>query len=356
MPKYNSAARDDKHPIYVVITREKFPRIQMLRKNQLDPNLHDIYGPFQSTRIVRQLLTDLRRIIPYCTSKGDKGRACFYTNIHLCNPCPRFINSLDDRELVDKLTKDYNRNISLLKRLLDGKSQVVMKELKMIMKNYAQKHEFESAAKIRDSIASLENLLNKPMDSIDFINNPNLAHDLQVQGMKELVNILTPVHPVNVNSDLSRIEAYDISTYGGKNTSGSMVVLIEGEPANSEYRRFKISIKNRHADLPSMAEMLSRRFKHPEWEFPQLVIIDGGRTQLDAVKTALKDVFWQIPFVGLAKKFETIVVPQADGSYREVNASRHSQALKLMQLIRDEAHRFAGRYQRLLHSKSLLKR
>lgn len=354
LPKYNTLSRDDKHPIYIVITKETFPRIKTLRKNQLNPDKHHIYGPFQSTRIIKQLLTQIRKIIPYCTTTTDKGTSCFYTNLGLCNPCPRHINKIDNLPIKSKLTSTYKHNLNLIKRLLDGKSKTVASELQKMMRSEANSQNFENAAKLRDSIQTLNQMLTQPLDSQNFINNPHLAHEIKMLGLAELNEVLSPLHQVNLPTELSRIEAYDISTYGGKHTTGSQVVLIDGEPANSEYRKYRISSANQHADLPAMSEMLKRRFNHPEWQFPHLVIIDGGKTQLDAVKLAIKNLFWQIPFIGLAKKFETIIIPQTDGSYRELNLSRHSHALRLIQLIRDEAHRFAGKYQRHLHSKSLL--
>ncbi len=356
LPKYNSEAKDDKHPLYIVITKETFPRIKTLRKNQLNPKLHTIFGPFQSANSVRYVLNAVREIVPYCTSKGNNGRPCFHSNIGLCYPCPRYISSLPLEDQAP-LTKQYRNQISLLKRLLSNQSNYVITKLRVLMQHYSNLKQFEQAALYRDATEQLEQLL-QPLTPIEtFINNPTLAHQIRTQAVGDLETILNQAQITPQVSNLARIEAYDISTTMGTNTTGSMVVFYDGEPAKQDYRKFKISPIAKHADLPAMGEMLRRRLTHAEWPLPDLIIIDGGPTQVTVALTMLKEANLTLPIIGLAKRYETLIIPidvQADKPlFRSLNLSRRAPALQLIQHIRDEAHRFAGNYHRHLKSKSV---
>ncbi len=357
LPKYNSEARDDKHPLYIIITKETFPRLKTLRKNQLDPKKHTVFGPFQSANSVRYVLRAIREIIPYCTSNHDNGRPCFYSNIGLCSPCPRHITNQAE-PLYSQLAKQYQNQINLIKKLLKGQSSYVITKLRVLMNQSSDDFQYEHAAHYRDAIIQLEQLL-QPVNPVEtFINNPTLAHDIRAQASDDLLQILNKYEIYLPLKSLQRLEAYDISTTMGTNTTGSMVVFYNGEPTNQYYRKFKISQDHQHADLPAMHEMLSRRFKHPEWDFPDLILIDGGTTQVTVVIEAMKQLSLNIPIIGLAKRIETIIIPTDINTpkitFRSLNLPRNTPALQLIQHIRDEAHRFAGNYHRHLKAASFI--
>lgn len=156
-----------------------------------------------------------------------------------------------------------------------------------------------------------------------------------------------------------RIECFDISTIQGSNSVGSMVVFKSGRPAKSDYRKFKVNYNDRINDFAMMQEVISRRFGHCNDKFdpsfsaePNLVIVDGGKPQLTAALGAMRELgFDYIPLVGLAKREEEVFVP---GKSEPIRLDRGSDALKLMQRIRDEAHRFAVTYHRKLRGKAMV--
>jgi len=362
-PKYNTDLKDDKHPIYICVTKETYPRLRLLRKNQLDDSQYESYGPYSSARVSRELLRTLRRVIPFCTSKSDNGRPCFYSTIELCDPCPRYIANLPKGEQTT-LKRRYLAQIRMIKDLLGGKPERVRAALKKEMKHAADQEQFELAARYRNAIEQLQRLLQPREHVREYINNPELAHELKLQGIDQLRQLLEQKWEEQL-PELDRIEAYDNATLMGEQTTGSMVVLVDGEPAPSEYRRFKISKQHKHSDVHSMEEMLNRRFsiRNQAWDRPELVVVDGGITQVKAAYKALQKQAVDIPVIGLAKRFETLIVPEISvdawegGSlpYKSINLPPHSPALQTVQHIRDEAHRFARKYHHYLRSKQVMR-
>jgi excinuclease ABC subunit C len=167
--------------------------------------------------------------------------------------------------------------------------------------------------------------------------------------MQELRQILN-THGMSLKS-LSRIECFDISNLQGTNATGSMVVFIDGEKEGSQYRKFKIKKNGKPNDYAMMAEVLNRRFKHTEWDFPNLIVVDGGKGQVSATLEVLKSSGLSIPLIGLAKREETIVIPNFSiSSFEEVLLPKNSPSLHLIMRIRDEAHRFAITYHKRLRS------
>ena len=164
----------------------------------------------------------------------------------------------------------------------------------------------------------------------------------EVKSLLSAINFQFPI------SDLGRIEYFDIAHLAGSFPTASMVVAIDGTPDSKYYRHFKINQKKSNSDVDSMREVITRRLNHlDDWGRPDLIVIDGGKPQLSAVHDLLEEA--SIPFIGLAKQFETIVIRKKDGEFIEIKA--RGGALNLLQRIRDEAHRFARR----LHHKQLKK-
>jgi excinuclease ABC subunit C len=213
---------------------------------------------------------------------------------------------------------DYRKNIRLVRDFFEGKKARVLSSLSKELKASAKKLEFERAAKVRDQIYALNHL-------------------------KEMF-IISRDNPTTV---FSRIEGYDISNISGVYAVGSMVVFIDGISEKSEYRKFKIKWVKGANDTAMMKEILIRRFRN-DWPHPDLILVDGGRGQVNAATDVLKNLKLNIPVIGLAKgpdrkKDEVItnqVLPRKD--------------IVIFKQVRDEAHRFAKGYYEKLHRRSSL--
>lgn len=289
-PKYNVKDRDDRSFIYVVIPKRPFPAPLLIRGQELrrfPAAGYRIFGPYQSYRLLQTALRLLRRIFPYGTCQPHSGHPCFDYQIGLCpGAC------------VDAISeKDYAANISDLCALLAGKRQLLLKRL-------AKAHPEKARA---------------------------LAHLQEVALLEKEEEVSLP--------RLGRLEGYDISHLAGKEPYGSMVVFEEGRPAKDQYRLFKIKGGVGGDDERSLAEMLERRFAHPEWAAPDLIMIDGGRPQIDFVGRLFGRLDISVPFLGISKYGgDRLVYP--------VGASRSFKALAenlkpVLLRLRDEAHRFA---------------
>jgi excinuclease ABC subunit C len=182
--------------------------------------------------------------------------------------------------------------------------------------------------------------------------NPYLVDDIYEMALKELVDVL----PI-LDSLPARIECFDVGNISGKDAAVSMVVALNGRLEKREYKKFKIKLKDTPDDFFMLREALTRRFLHEtregllHWGLPDLLVIDGGKGQVGVAIDVLKQLGLDIPVCGLAKKEETIVYLNSD--YSELQLSRSSEGLKLLQRMRDEAHRFARIYHHLLRSRDL---
>jgi excinuclease ABC subunit C len=353
LPKYNVISRDDKSPLYIVITtRELLPRILWMRRTSLEAYSDaTIFGPFQSARTVRSLLHDVRRVIPYCTQKTRSGKPCFYTHLGLCEPCPSLLSKMEDSSKRKKLLSLYRSNIRKIVAILSGKSLGLLRALEKDMKIYAQSQQYELAQKRKEQIAALHGLLERHFDPHVYMQNEAFARDIRKEEAESLRRVLREVYPHI--PPIHRIECIDISNTLGKNATGSLVVLLDGQPATSEYRRFKIRTKDAPNDFAMVSEVLKRRLAHEEWDLPQLLVIDGGKGQVHAAKKVLEEHGVTVALIGLAKRFEEIVVPVGDG-WRIIKLPVSHIGLHMLERIRDESHRFALRYHRLLRSRAFL--
>lgn len=319
LPKFNIRLTDDKDYLYIKITKEIFPKIVTARKHDLDYSLK-YFGPFPSSRTVRETLKALRKVFPWCS--GGK-RACFYYHLGLCpGACIGEITQKDYRKIIDRFI-----------RFLEGKKEELTKELTLEMNQFAKKEQFEDASKIKKILAGIVYLTQTQRTSL-YLENPNLLEEEKRLALQELKKILS------LSKIPERIEGYDISNIQGKEATGSMVVLTNGEIDKSQYRKFKISISGRPNDVAMMKEMISRRLQHAEWLMPDLIIVDGGRGQARSINL-------KMPVFGLAKRMEWLYSPKD----QIIKLPKTSPALKLLQKLRDEAHRFAISYHRKLHDK-----
>ena len=313
-PKYNVLWRDDKNYFYVAITKESFPRVFITHQLKIkNCKLKiDFIGPFIEGTSLKRALTYLRRTFPYYTSKSHPKGSCLWCHLKLC-PGP------------DPVKPEYQKNIKSLVFVLKGNSRKVLNDLERRMKKSSLLQEYEKAAKIRDKITSLERVINPQ----------------QIPG---------------------RAEAYDVSNIQGEEAAGSMVTFINGRPAKNFYRKFKIKIAGKPNDVAMIKEILSRRLKHAEWPYPDLILIDGGKAQLNAALRAINLAkpsyrlglakFGNIRIMSIAKKKNELFI---EGRKKPVLLKTLPREMfNLILQLRDEAHRFAISYHRKLRKKRLL--
>ncbi len=368
-PKYNVMWRDDKNYFYVAVTQEKFPTVFITHQpakifakqkfRRAGPKI-DYIGPFVEGNALKQTLNVLRRIFPYRTCKPYSGRPCLWYQLGRC-PGPCLLNSKLTKELpgLEKtIKKESQRNAKNLKKVLEGGKNQVLKALKEEMKTASKIRNFEKAAKIRDQIRSLERILEhskifdwpgnidarkrrSPFSGVNFNwkeTEKNLRKVLNVKDLKRVKQI-------------KRIEAYDVSNIQGQNATGSMVTFIKGVADKNFYRRFKIRIEGKPNDTAMIKEILTRRFRHHEWGRPDLILIDGGKAQLNAAVSSIKQqaTSIKIPVVALAKRKNELYMEGRPKPVLLENLSRD--IFNLILQLRDEAHRFAVSYHRKLREK-----
>lgn len=343
-PKYNSASKDDKHPLYIKITKEKYPRIITARKIEEKDSLA-FFGPFPSSGNVYSVLKMLRRIFPFSDHKVGK-RPCLYSHIGLCNPCPNEIEKEKNEEIKKSLRGRYLRNIRMVKKVLSRRIDTVKRELEKNMRTLSEREKFEEALVLREQLERLDYITQPIIPAEYFLENPNLTEDLRKQELNNLKIILKNCKLKIVN--LHRIECYDVAHLAGSSPAASMVTFINGELDKSYYRHFRIRKHNERDDLKSLREVARRRTKYfASWGKPNLIVVDGGKTQVNVFNSIFEKHY--IPVIGIAKRFETLIFPKG-AEFR----LKRSPALNLIQRMRDEAHRFARRYHHKLIRKVLL--
>jgi len=356
-PRYNILLKDDKSFLYIVLRNDavkvgdsliNFPIVFSARKTDLQSK--DIYfGPYPRAEVAKYVLRTLRKIIPFrdCTKTKFRnyqklGQPCLYGHIGLCQaPCNGKISKTE-----------YLRDISKVKRFLDGKFKKIIDDVVFEMKTASKNEEFEKAAKLRDIIKKFEYLTINTSKIDSFVENPLLIEDIISKSLDNLLKYFP-----NLKEYPERIECYDISNLSGKEATASMTVALNGRLTNREYRRFKIKFKDTPDDYSMMKEVLKRRFKRSliddSWKLPNLIVLDGGKGQLSAGQEVLKEMGVDVAMISLAKREEILIY--MDGSdFVEVKLDRTDESLKLIQRLRDEAHRFAKKYHHQLRVKKLL--
>ena len=322
-PKYNVLWRDDKNYFYVVITKEDLPRVLIIHQKKENA---EYIGPFIEGISLKRTLTYLRRAFPYYTSKSHPKGSCLWCSLKLC-PGPNPVKS------------EYQKNIKNLISILKGNSKKVLKDLKREMQKFSAYQEYEKAAKIRDKITSLERVIFHAR-----VFEPQIEI-VEARPQQILKGIL------NVKKEIKRIEAYDVSNIQGQTAAGSMVTFIEGKPDKNLYRKFRMKIQGKPNDTAMIKETLSRRMKHPEWGKPDLILIDGGKAQLNAAKSALKS---RIPAIAIAKRKNELFI---EGRKKPILLkSLPREVFSLILHLRDEAHRFAISYHHRLRKRGLLEK
>lgn len=333
-PKYNSIWKDDKSPLYIMIsTTEEYPKITITRKPSEKKSLY--FGPFSSVKMVEKIINDIRHIIPFCTQKKMGNKACFYSKIGLCSPCPNEIKNLTDK-------KQYKKNIRQVISILNGNVKTIIRDLNLKLNVLIKSNQFEQAIIIRNKIFRFDRLLNLKDDS-DFYKNNN------ERNLDEMLDILKKYFPQLMK--LERIETYDISNLGLKQAVGSMVVMKNNQIDKKEYRKFKIRQVGLPSDFDRLKEVMSRRLQQ-KWPTPDLIIIDGGRPQIKAILKIFESNKRSIPLLGIAKNPDRVIVG-VEG-FPNLFLKNDSKVLNIIRLLRDESHRFARKYHLFLRSKDFL--
>ncbi|HSX39609.1 MAG TPA: excinuclease ABC subunit UvrC [Candidatus Saccharimonadales bacterium] len=352
LPKYNIVLKDDKSYLYIVIRNEKvelnktltaIPKIMTARKSDiLESDI--IFGPFPEATTTKFIVRSIRKIFAFrdCSiSKFNRysklGKPCLYGYIGLCQaPCVGNVS-------VEK----YRRDIKNIQHLLEGQSSSLLNTLRREMEDASKNQQYEKAAEYRDIVRKFDYIRQQTQKTSDYIENPYLVEDIISKSLDELVKNIPELKELP-----RRIECYDISNISGKEAVGSMVVATDGRIDKHEYRKFRIKLKAEPDDFGMLREVLTRRLTHEGWPMPDLLVIDGGKGQVSAIKEVLDKLGLEIPLIGLAKRFETIVYYNGS-EFVEVNLEKDNEGLKLLQRLRDEAHRFAQKYHHQLRLKKL---
>lgn len=342
-PRHNKEQKDDKSfPYLMITTGEDFPRVELTRTPP-DKGVK-LYGPFPSAGALRGAIQVLQKIFKFRTCSldieaGDPKwkwfRPCLLASIKQCTaPCNLRISK-----------EAYRKDIKRLQMFLAGNKKRLLNQLKKEMTTASKELRFEEAAALRDEINMLERLDER--GELDTHAQPEVFYIDPKKGLKGLRQVL------GLQETPRTIEGVDIAHLGGGETVASLVQFIDGIPFKPGYRRFKIKDVQGVDDFRSIHEVVARRFQRlsdASEVFPDILLIDGGKGQLSSAVEAFRELDIKPPtLLSLAKKEEEVFVP---GRSEPLKLSRTSYASRLLQSVRDEAHRFAQHYHHLLRSKS----
>ncbi len=315
-PVYNAKEKDDKSFTCVVITKDAFPRVLVMRIRDYEKKFTKketlaVYGPFASLSQLREAMKIIRKMFPYRdTCELGSVKPCFNAQIKLCpGVCTGLIS-----------VEDYKKNIDNIRRLFEGKKTEIKRSLEKDMKEYAKRQMFEKAVVARNTLFALSHIkdisLIKEEDIISFKNNT------------------------------FRIEAYDVAHIAGTSRVGVMVVIEGKHIEKNEYRKFKLE-EDINDDYEGLRQVLIRRFTHKEWRYPDLIVIDGGVAHKQTAEKLLAYLGLLIPCVSVVKderhKAKDILGDRAHVDYNK----------KDILLANAEAHRFAIGYHKTLRDKRL---
>ncbi len=329
-PKYNVKEKDDKSFLYVAFSKDKFPKIFLIRGleiKRLSPQskkqITKLFGPYTSAASLRAALDILRKIFPYRDCQTFPKRPCLQYHLKRCSaPCTGLITG-----------PDYRKNIKNIILFFEGRKEKILKNLRKEMNGASRQENFELAGKLRNKIFSLEHIQDVAVIKSD------ISRDL---GDRAGINIF------------GRIEGYDISNISGTSATGSMVVFGDGKPNKKEYRKFKIKTVTGANDVGMIREVISRRLKHAEWPLPDLILVDGGWGQINAVREILTEHKIEISVIGIAKGFDRKQDRLLYGEENPELGRLAGQYKDILLRVRDEAHRFAIGYHKILRKNKLL--
>ena len=342
-PRFNERQKDDKSfPYLQITTGEHFPRVTITRQPMTKGV--KLFGPFVSPTELRAAVPLMQRVFKFRTCKLDINEAdesnqyfrpCILHNIKQCSaPCGARVSR-----------KDYARQISDLIAFLNSKGSQLRKRLTREMDAAAKELHFERAAALRDELRALEGLQKRGLVGEHI--QPEVFYVDPAEGLARLGEVLgMPATP-------RTIEGVDIAHLGGEELCGSTVCFIDGKPLKSAYRRYKIQTVDSGDDFASIREVVWRRYNRAgmnEGLFPDIILIDGGKGQLSAALSAFEGLEFRPPMlISLAKKDEELYVL---GRAKPLRLPRRDAGLRLLQAVRDEAHRFVQSYHHILRRKA----
>jgi len=344
-PPYNTDLIDSKtFPYLEITTRDDFPGVYITRKPR--PKGSRLFGPFAGARDLRDVMVLLQKIFKFRTCNLDIAkddpkrrffRPCLLYSIKQCAaPCGAKIDRPEYRKIINDLI-----------RFLKSKRSTVLRRLNKEMAEASAALEYERAGMLRDRIRLIERLDRRGTPEQDV--QPEVFFTDPTEALVRLQSILNTPDPIRI------IEGIDIANIGGAEAVGSLVKFIDGKPFKSGYRRFKIKTVKRIDDYAMIAEVVKRRYKYAlagEELWPDLVLIDGGLGHLHAAEAAFKEMNAPVPRIAsIAKKEELIFLQETT---KPLKLARNAPALKLLQYVRDEAHRFAQHYHHILRTKKML--
>ncbi len=303
-----------------MITKDKYPRVLTVREHEFaskhvnTQTFKQVFGPFPGLK-VKEMMRLLQKLfyISTCKPADKQNKPCFYYQLGQClGVCTGEISATEYKKRV----------ITPLVRFLRGNKKSLIKDLEKKMNLEAKEENFEEAARLRNQI----NNLNRIQD-VALLNKSFTDFKFQISNFK------------------IRIEGYDISNLGSVHKVGSMVVFENGHSKKSDYRKFNIKRVIGQSDVDCLAEVLERRLRHPEWPYPDVILVDGGKPQVNKARAILKQNLLSIPVIGIAKgadRKKNEFVNMKHGTYN----MKQDEFKKLLIKVRDEAHRFAITFSR----------
>jgi excinuclease ABC subunit C len=335
-PRYNVALRDDKaYPFVKLTVNEEWPRLLLARRKDNDGALY--FGRYQGG-MVRAVIRLIKKLLPirWCRESPLRMRRqpCLYYHIGACSaPCTGKISH-----------DDYLALVASVVQILEGKMDKAIEGLKAEMAKASAKQDFEQAAFLRDKMEMLEKMME---GKTSLAKTPSPRWLNEVAQLQKALSLAQPPR---------RIECFDISNIQGSNIVASLVAFLGGLPLKKDYRRFKVrSLEGKPNDVGAMSEVVSRRYTgslSKKMDLPDLVMVDGGLGQVNAAERALAAAKIDRPVIGLAKRKEEVYFP---GRSKPLRLPREAAALRLLQRVRDEAHRFAITFHRAKRQKALFR-
>ncbi len=328
LPKYNVALRDDKSFPFICISDEEFPLVYVCRKKKqgsCDKALY--FGPYADAKLLRRAVKIIRSVFGFRSCRKMPRDPCLYYRLKLC-PAP----------CIGKISPEgYKEIIENIKLFLKGQQDTLLKNLAQKMHGLSRHRRYEDAALVRNQISALSLLYEGRRPDIDYAE--------EAEGLRKILGLEKPP---------SRIEAFDISNILGRESCGSLVSFLKGQPDKNNYRRFKIKQVEGIDDYAMLREVIRRRYsrlKEQKLPMPDLILIDGGKAHLSVARNEILKLGLEIPIISIAKEKENIyTLRQA----MPLNLPQDSPVLHLLKRIRDEAHRFALSYHRILRKKKIL--
>lgn len=351
-PQYNERLRDDKSfPYLEITTGDEFPGVYVTRKPRIRGS--KLFGPFTNPTGVRDAVNALQRVFKFRTCElailesDDKRRFFRPCLLHAINQCTAPCAALISREA-------YAADIRRLIKLLQSKRSVLLRQMRGEMEQAAAARRYEEAGVLRDRIKAIQSL--SLSGDVDEHVQPEVFYVDPSEGLEKLGQLLELREAPRI------IEGVDIATLHGEESVGSLVCFIDGRPFKNGYRRFRIQSVKGVDDYAMIREVIARRYKYAATAaelFPDVILIDGGLGQLHAALDAFEYLHRAVEaetgravkpamVISLAKREELIY---AQARTQPLRLARNNAALRLLQQVRDEAHRFGQHYHHLLRRK-----